>query len=100
MKNFVPNTYNFLYLQFQAVLVHTAESIRIRYFLDLLIDHKHPIMLVGPAGCGKTVLIQEKLTGLSEDYAVANVPFNFYTTSGEKDSCLLTQIYFLCCENS
>ena len=30
---------------------------------------------------GKTVLMGDKLLGLSEDYMVANVPFNFYTTS-------------------
>ncbi|KAF4519850.1 hypothetical protein B566_EDAN005192, partial [Ephemera danica] len=65
----------------QAVLVHTAESIRIRYFLDLLMAARHPVMLVGGAGCGKTVLVSEKLAALSDTYAVANVPFNFYTTS-------------------
>lgn len=65
----------------QAVLVYTAESIRIRYFLDLLMNEKHPVMLVGTAGCGKTVLVSEKLLQLSENYAVTNVPFNFYTTS-------------------
>lgn len=31
----------------QAVLVHTSESIRVRYFLDLLFAKKHPCMLVG-----------------------------------------------------
>lgn len=65
----------------QAILVHTSESIRIRYFLDLLMVNKHPIMLCGNAGCGKTVLVNEKLQGLTESYAVQNVPFNFYTTS-------------------
>ncbi|XP_043471037.1 dynein beta chain, ciliary [Leptopilina heterotoma] len=65
----------------QAVLVYTAESIRIRYFLDLLMNEKHPVMLVGTAGCGKTVLVSEKLLQLSENYAVTNVPFNFYTSS-------------------
>ncbi|CAB3368449.1 Hypothetical predicted protein [Cloeon dipterum] len=68
-------------LPLQAMLVHTPESIRIRYFLDLLMTPRHPVMLVGPAGVGKTVLVQEKLASLSEQYAVANVPFNFYTTS-------------------
>ncbi|XP_037924668.1 dynein beta chain, ciliary isoform X3 [Hermetia illucens] len=68
-------------LPLQAVLVHTSESIRIRYFLDLLMDRKHPVMLVGNAGCGKTVLVNEKLQNLSENYAISNVPFNFYTTS-------------------
>jgi dynein heavy chain len=73
----------------QAVLVHTAESIRIRYFLDLLMAARHPVMLVGGAGCGKTVLVAEKLAALPDSYAVANVPFNFYTTSGKIPILLL-----------
>ncbi|KAM7360514.1 dynein heavy chain at 93AB isoform 2-T2 [Cochliomyia hominivorax] len=68
-------------LPLQAVLVHTSESIRIRFFLDLLMDKKHPVMLVGTAGCGKTVLVNEKLQSLSENYAVTTIPFNYYTTS-------------------
>jgi dynein heavy chain len=66
----------------QAALVHTSESIRVRFFLDLLMEQRHPVMLVGNAGVGKTVLVCDKLSSLSENYAVANVPFNFYTTSG------------------
>lgn len=38
-------------------------------------------MLVGGAGTGKTVLINDKLNSLSEDWVVLNAPFNFYTTS-------------------
>lgn len=38
-------------------------------------------MLVGNAGVGKTVLINEKLSTLSDSYAVTNISFNFYTTS-------------------
>lgn len=39
-------------------------------------------MLVGTAGSGKTVLMQDKLNSLPEDdWLIANVPFNFYTTS-------------------
>jgi dynein heavy chain len=38
-------------------------------------------MLVGNAGTGKTVLMGDKLNGLSEDFMVTNIPFNFYTTS-------------------
>ena len=65
----------------QAAVVHTPESIKIRFFVDLLVEHRHPVMLVGPGGSGKTVLITEKLNALNENYAVTNVPFNFYTTS-------------------
>ncbi|KAK7573934.1 hypothetical protein V9T40_011125 [Parthenolecanium corni] len=65
----------------QAAVVHTPESIKIRYFVDLLMDNKHPVMLVGPGGSGKTVLITEKLSTLNENYAITTVPFNFYTSS-------------------
>lgn len=65
----------------QATMVPTAETTRIRYFLDILIASKRPVMLVGTAGCGKSVLMQNKLVSLSDDYVIANVPFNFYTTS-------------------
>ena len=42
---------------------------------------KLPVMLVGPAGAGKSVIVAEKLLSLPDSHAVTNVPFNFYTTS-------------------
>ena len=66
----------------QASLVHTTETIRIRYFMDLLVEKSWPVMLVGNAGTGKSVLMGDKLDSLStDDYLVQAVPFNFYTTS-------------------
>ncbi|XP_077869744.1 dynein beta chain, ciliary-like [Saccoglossus kowalevskii] len=65
----------------QAVLVHTSETIRLKYFMDLLMEMGRPCMLVGNAGLGKSVLVGDKLGNLSDDYMVANVPFNYYTTS-------------------
>ena len=38
-------------------------------------------MLVGGAGCGKTVLINEKIGQLDENFLIANVPFNYYYSS-------------------
>ena len=67
---------------FQAVLVHTQETIRVRYFMDLLMVNRRPIMLVGSAGTGKTVLVGDKFAALDPDnFMVTNVPFNYYTTS-------------------
>lgn len=41
-----------------------------------------PVMLVGNAGTGKSVLMGDKLESLNtDDYLVQAVPFNFYTTS-------------------
>ncbi|XP_066519150.1 dynein axonemal heavy chain 17-like isoform X2 [Hoplias malabaricus] len=66
----------------QASFVHTAETIRIRYFMDELMVRKRPVMLVGNAGSGKSVLLGDKLRSLSTDqYVLQSVPFNFYTNS-------------------
>lgn len=66
----------------QACLVHTTETIRVRYFMDKLLDNRRPVMLVGNAGTGKSVLVGEKLSSLDPDeYLIKNVPFNYYTTS-------------------
>ena len=65
----------------QSTLVSTAETTRLRYFMDILIENKQPVMLIGGAGSGKSVIVAEKLQHLSEKYAITNVPFNFYTTS-------------------
>ncbi|VVD05320.1 unnamed protein product [Leptidea sinapis] len=52
-----------------------------KFFMDLLIAKQKPIMLVGSAGSGKTVSVAAKLNSLSENFAITNVPLNFYTTS-------------------
>ncbi|KAJ1516905.1 hypothetical protein HMI54_007793 [Coelomomyces lativittatus] len=65
----------------QSVLVHTPETTRIRYLLDLLADNGKPVLLVGNAGCGKTVLMQDKLNSYGEDRMIINIPFNFYTSA-------------------
>ncbi|XP_005399408.1 PREDICTED: dynein heavy chain 9, axonemal isoform X2 [Chinchilla lanigera] len=66
----------------QACLVHTSETIRVCYFLERLMKRRRPIMLVGTAGTGKSVLVAAKLASLDpEEYLVKNVPFNYYTTS-------------------
>jgi len=76
------------YFVLQAALVHTSETTRVKWFLDKLIEKKRPVMLVGNAGTGKTVLMNDKLRSFSEEYMVANVPFNFYTTSQMLQSIL------------
>lgn len=66
---------------FQTALVHTPETICLTYFIDLLLQRGKPIMLVGNAGVGKTILVSDKVSKLKDDYMVAKVPFNYYTTS-------------------
>ncbi|GAB6022905.1 Dynein heavy chain 9, axonemal [Chamberlinius hualienensis] len=69
-------------LPLQATLVHTVESTRLSYFLKLLITNQKPVMLVGTAGCGKTLLVNELLSSFSEEeYSVTKISFHFYTSS-------------------
>jgi dynein heavy chain len=66
----------------QATLVATFETTRLRYFLDMLMAERSPLMLVGGSGCGKSLLVSDRLAALPETHIVANVPFNYYTTAG------------------
>ncbi|XP_003791133.1 dynein heavy chain 9, axonemal [Otolemur garnettii] len=71
-----------LEMPLQACLVHTGETIRVCYFLERLLQRRRPVMLVGTAGTGKSVLVGAKLASLDpEQYLVKNVLFNYYTTS-------------------
>ncbi|XP_060774018.1 dynein axonemal heavy chain 11 [Neoarius graeffei] len=65
----------------QMVLVHSAETICLAYFVELLLQKGKPVMLVGNAGVGKTILVWDTISKHREEYMVAKVPFNYYTTS-------------------
>ncbi|KAJ7420209.1 hypothetical protein BTVI_22374 [Pitangus sulphuratus] len=66
----------------QACLVPTPDTVRVRYLLDRLLERRRPVLLVGTAGTGKSVLVGDKLSSLDTDtYVVKKVPFNYYTTS-------------------
>ncbi|KAG9277586.1 dynein heavy chain 11, axonemal-like [Astyanax mexicanus] len=65
----------------QMVLVHSAETISLAYFMELLLEKGKPVMLVGNAGVGKTILVWDTISKRKEEYMVAKVPFNYYTTS-------------------
>ena len=68
-------------LIFKSTLVYTAETARLRWFLDTLVANRHPVMLIGGAGSGKSVVVADKLSSLTENYCMTKIPFNFYTTS-------------------
>lgn len=45
-------------------------------------ENRRPVMLVGNAGTGKTVLVGNKFASMDPDlFMITNVPFNYYTTS-------------------
>lgn len=60
--------------------------------MDYLLENQRPLMLVGSAGTGKSVLVGEKLKSLdTEKYVIRNVPFNYYTTSAMLQGTVLLE---------
>ncbi|DBA86689.1 TPA: Dynein alpha chain, flagellar outer arm [Trebouxia sp. C0004] len=62
-----------------SLFVPTAETSSLRFFLDLMVGLKKPIMFVGGAGVGKTQLVKGKLAQLPEDMASLAISFNYFT---------------------
>ena len=64
------------------VTVPTPETCSVAYWMDLLVKMRKPVMLAGPAGTGKTQLVNGMLSNLdAEKYQSSSINFNFYTTS-------------------
>lgn len=51
----------------------------LRFFLDLMVELRKPIMFVGGAGVGKTQLVKGKLGSLPEEIMSLSINFNYFT---------------------
>ena len=64
------------------VTVPTADSCSVAFWMNLLVKMSKPIMLAGPAGTGKTQLVNGMLNKFAPSTTMsATINFNFYTTS-------------------
>jgi dynein heavy chain len=71
------------------VTIPTPETASISFWLELLVHRGNHAMLAGPAGTGKTQLINGLLSGLNKDqYMNLTVNMNYYTSA----SVLLTSL--------
>jgi len=63
-----------------SVTVPTGESSSVSFWMDMLLKQREPVMLAGPAGTGKTALVQGQLRTLDPTVRTsATVSMNFYT---------------------
>ena len=63
-----------------AAMVHTAETTRLKFWMDLMLEAGKPLLFVGAPGTGKTATILDTLNGLDEDsWAICKTAFNNYT---------------------
>ena len=65
-----------------SVTVPTPETCSVIFWMNSLVDMRKPIMLAGPAGTGKTQLVNGMLNSFDPFTRVsATINFNFYTTA-------------------
>lgn len=66
------------------MMIPTAESVKLNFLMGHLVRNGRPVMFVGSAGTGKTMLVNDFLASLvsSEDgYKQSTINMNFYTDS-------------------
>jgi len=69
-------------IPFGNISVSTVDTVRLTYFLSLLMDLKRRVMFVGGSGTGKTTIVKDKLRSLDPDqYLFLSMNLNCYTDS-------------------
>ena len=80
--------------QFGRCLVPTAQIERVSFLLNLLVDNGRPVMIAGPAGSGKTLIVQDFLdrseatTQRDSNRLTATINCNYHTDSASLQSHL------------
>ena len=65
-----------------SVTVPTTETCSVTFWMKILVNMRRPVMLAGPAGTGKTQIVNGMLAEFDPAQMVsATINFNFYTTS-------------------
>lgn len=65
-----------------SVTVPTPETCSVTFWMKMLVGMRRPVMLAGPAGTGKTQIVNGMLAGFDPaEMMSCTINFNFYTTS-------------------
>ncbi|GFR52768.1 hypothetical protein Agub_g15379 [Astrephomene gubernaculifera] len=60
--------------KFRRIIIPSIDTVRYSFLLDKGVGHAQPVLIVGPTGTGKSVLVQKYLYGLPPDtYVPPNV---------------------------
>lgn len=74
---------------YNEILVPTVDSIRMKYFVKLLVTNNKHILTPGPTGTGKSVNIAELLTyELPEEYQTLGITFSAQTSANQTQDYL------------
>ena len=74
---------------FAGIVVPTMDSTRILYLSNMMLNLHKPVMLVGPSGYAKTVVLNTMLRGLDEDiWMYVPIAYNSFTISYDTQAML------------
>ena len=66
---------------FSSIFVPTVNTTRVTAVINQLVKHRRPVLLVGPAGTGKTQVLGEYLKSMDEFHMFCKINMNYYTDS-------------------
>jgi dynein heavy chain len=78
---------------YQNIVISNIELERMKYIMDLHVAQKKPVLYVGVAGTGKTVIVKDYLADLkarTEDFVSMSINNNNYTTSFALQSIIMS----------
>jgi len=79
---------------FSSILVPTADTVRYRFLLDLVIRAKMPVLFTGESGTAKTVIMKSYMeSGLSTDqYSSMTINFSSRTSSLDVQNTIMASL--------
>ncbi|GIY11127.1 dynein heavy chain 2, axonemal [Caerostris extrusa] len=63
-------------ITFENLMVPTVASVSYQAIIELLLKEMKPVLLIGKSGCGKTIIAEDLLHKLKEEYLNYNVNFS------------------------
>eukprot|EP00698_Gefionella_okellyi_P007692 TRINITY_DN1880_c0_g3_i1.p1 TRINITY_DN1880_c0_g3~~TRINITY_DN1880_c0_g3_i1.p1 ORF type:complete len:4251 (-),score=1210.42 TRINITY_DN1880_c0_g3_i1:76-12828(-) len=91
--NIMPNAAIEKDAAFHDIFVPTVDSTRYTFLLELLVTHGHHVLVTGPTGTGKTVLIKQRLqTALPQEYVPVFLSFSAQATAGQTQEIIESKL--------
>ncbi|KAL8578358.1 hypothetical protein ACOMHN_031732 [Nucella lapillus] len=81
------------YLPFYQQIVPTVDTVRYKFLITSLIDSRHPVMLVGPVGTGKTSVAEACLSRMdTKEFNVLTINMSARTSSNNVQDIIESRV--------
>lgn len=76
------------------IFIPTADTLKFSYFLTMHINHQYPVLIIGPSGTGKSLLIEHNLLNDvdRQKYEISHINFNCNTNSRQTQKYIISKL--------